>query len=760
MKILYGKTLDEREKQIVNKISLECGIMQDTARLLYYRNIDTVEKAKRFLSPGKYAFHDPYLLSDMEQAVRRIRKAKERNENVFIFGDYDADGVCATSVLYYCLKEFGIIAKTVIPEREDGYGLSVKIISELNNRQRIDLIITVDCGISDGEKIKELNKLGIDVIVTDHHEPPENLPDCIKINPKLSGQDYPFNGLCGAGVAYKLGYAIIGDNADKYLDFTALATVADSMDLVDENRDIVVEGLKIFNSDKIKTVFKYMLGENNRQITAQQTLAYTLAPRINAGGRMGDANTALRLFISEDKNEILDLTEKLNEYNVARQAECDRIYKEAKQKILAKGNEDKSVILVGDEKWGAGFIGIVAAKLVEDYRRPVIVFAGHDGYFKGSARSIEGINIYEAICATKDLLIGYGGHSQAAGLSVTKENFDKLDCALNELIGEKILQIDTTPSIFAEWNIQKPISIKFAREIDLLEPFGVGNKKPLFTTVVNGVTAYPLKSGSPHYSFKTDVLEMLDFNGESDVFPLSLPIEKTIVFEINLSVFKNRESLKGYTRCLVPNFNDFSAIDLHIFENNLKQLLTDVTPTKNDVYEKVELRTGFKTLYVVSDPKTLKKRYTLSKISTYLFEPDNKTTENCIVVSPNGVPEGYERVVYLDKPMQRLNFCGETIFDCDEIGYKALDKVSIDRSNFARVFSTLKERCRKPFANASDFYFKYVNDGDGYNFIFATVVFIELGIFKVENGVLIYDDKIKNPLTNSKVYSKICIIKG
>ena len=760
MKIVYGKTLSEKENQIVNKISLECGILKDTARLLLYREIDTVEKAKRFLSPGKHAFHDPYLLDGMLDAVKRIEFAVENKENVVIFGDYDADGICATTVLYYCLKEFGLTARTLIPEREDGYGINLNKVKNYNSEQKIDLLITVDCGISDYEKIEELKKLGIEVIVTDHHEPPEVLPNCIKINPKLKGQNYPFDGLCGAGVAYKLGTALIGEKADKYLDFVSLATVADSMDLVDENRDIVVEGLKLFNFNKIRPVFKYMLGDNNRQVTAQQTLAYTIAPRINAGGRMGDANCALRLFLTENENDIFDLTAKLNEYNIARQVECDRIYREANAKIRESNSESKSVILVGDESWSAGFVGIVAAKLVEDYCRPVIVFGGHDDFLKGSARSIEGLNIYDAICSVKDLLIGFGGHSQAAGVSVSKENFEKLDKELNEYLSDKISMLDTSPKIYVDWNIEGAISMHFAREIELLEPFGVGNKKPLFSTCVNSVIASPLKIGSPHYFFKTETVEMLDFNGESDVLPLSLPVEKKIVFELNLSVYKNRESLKGYARHVLPDYGDFTAIELDIFENNIKTLLCNEPKRKAEKNLDYKICLGHRTLYVVSDPKNLKNYNTLSKIPVNMFVCLSKNFADCVVVSPNCIPEGYEKIVYLDKPMQELDFKGESVIVSEDIGYKVLDKVSINRSDFAKTFETLKNNYGKTFVSASDFYHKHVNDGDGYNFVFATIVFIELGIFKINNGILTYDEKVRNPLTNSKVYSKICILKG
>ena len=331
MNIVYDADIKGNEKAI-KEIAFGCGILFDTAKLLYARKIDTVEKAKRFLSPSKSGFYDPYLFKNTAAIVKRIVVARENCENVLIFGDYDADGISATTVLYNSLKIFGITARTVIPEREEGYGINVeKVLSGV----KPDLLITVDCGISDYEKVKTLKDNGVDVIITDHHEPPEILPDCLILNPKVAGSGYPFDGLCGAGVAYKLGYALIGDAADDFLDFVALATVSDSMELVDENRDIVSEGLKILNGENIRPCFKYLLGENTKSITSQ-TLAFNIAPKINAGGRMGDAYSSLRLFLSDSIAEIAEKAELLKSYNVGRQVECENIYKEAKAKITAE----------------------------------------------------------------------------------------------------------------------------------------------------------------------------------------------------------------------------------------------------------------------------------------------------------------------------------------------------------------------------------------------------------------------------------------
>ncbi len=760
MKIIYGKQLTTEEFAICQQIALECGILIDTAKLLFYRDINTVEKAKTFLNPSKNGFNNPFLLNGMAEAVQRINLARENNQKVLIFGDYDADGICATAILYYCLRDFGIKAITVIPERDEGYGLNIEKITKINEQEKIDLIITVDCGISDEEKIALINKMGIDVIVTDHHEPPQERLKCIAINPKLNKQEYPFKGLCGAGVAYKLGVALIGEKADEYLDFTALATVADSMELIGENRDIVVEGLKLFNRKDVRPQFKAILAENNGRLITAQGLAYTVAPKINAGGRMGDANLALSLLLTDKESEIFDYTAKLTEYNFARQVECDKIYKEAKAIISENSLENDQIILVKNKGWQAGFIGIVAAKLTEDYSRPVIVFAEQDGKFKGSARSIEQINIFDAIASASDLLVAFGGHSQAAGISVSEENFEKLRETLNLYVKNNCEKIDFEKKFYAEWDIKDEFSLRFANEIDMLEPFGVGNRKPLFTTEVEAVTSKPLKTGSPHYTYKTDAIEILDFNGEHNVFALSLPINKKVIFETNLSTYKNKQSLKGYSKHVVVDYDDFTRLKPLIFTNQIKTLVSynNAKPTiirKNQIEE-------FKTIgtvFAVSDVDNLKFYPELSSLNISLFNLDQKNSACSIVVQPQALTEGVKRVVYLDKPLSYIS--GAELFIIpDLLGYKILDKISTDRNVFTQYFIKLKGLVGKEFIDITDFCRQYCGNDDLYQFIFATVVFMELKIFSVKNDKFIFNSNVKNPLTNSKAYSTISLINA
>ncbi len=759
MKIVYGKELSFEQESIVKDIAIECGVLYDTARLLFYRNQDSVEKAKRFLSSGVKGLNNPMLLSGMKKAVERILQARENGENVLIFGDYDADGVCASSVLYYSLIEYGVKnLRVFVPEREQGYGLNVETILAFNAQQKIDLVITVDCGVSDCDKIEDLKKSGIDVIVTDHHEPPEILPQCITINPKLSGQEYPFNGLCGAGVAYKLSSALIGNKADKYLDLVAVATIADSMDLIEENRDIVCLGLKIINDNSTQRLaFKYLLGDNAKEVTAQ-TIAYGVAPKINAGGRMGDAKTALDLFIASDPNKVFDLAVKLNAYNVARQAECDKIYNGSKAIIKKLSLNKRSIIMVKNKEWNAGFVGVVAAKLAEEFARPVIVFAGQGENLKGSARSVDGINIYDAVSSAKDLTLSYGGHSQAAGVGVSEENFLAFEKAVDNYIKENYSKIKYEQKVYADWEMESEISLQFAREMELLEPYGVGNRRPTFTLSVKSVNSQPLRNGSAHYSFNTNVIEMLDFNGQNHVSILHAPINKKLLFEVNLSSFRGRQSIKGYLRSIVCDYDDLTAVKTHVFVNELKKLIN-----QNGKIEKVENynfneHTG--TLYVLSDPNNLSAFPEVSEMPIYLFSVGVKNYTDCVVVSPTEIPEDYSKVVYLDKPLQAMSCTRNSQLISNLLGYNCINEITTERQEFIRIFNKLLTLKNKSFISTASFSEKHASGENPLQIAFVIEVFMELGIFEVKNGVFTYNEKIKNALTNSTLYSKIDLIKA
>ena len=460
-KILPEYSFSAEQLNIISVLAKETGLTEEITRILYARGVDNAQKIRRFMRPSEKNFLSPFLMKGMQEAVELITQARDEGRTVAVFGDYDADGICASAIMYYALREFGVDVHVYVPERVDGYGLSEESIDKIFEECNPELFITVDCGISCAKEAQYIYELGSDVIVTDHHELPEVLPDCVIVNPKLQ-DDYPYDNLCGAGVAFKLACALLGRAAYKYLDFATLATVADSVPLLGENRDIVTEGLKLFNN-RLRPCFAQLLGKTVESITAQ-TLAFNIAPRVNAAGRMGDAQAAFQLFISESETEIYDLAVKLCAYNTERQKCCDELYASAKQKLTEKGAYG-NVIMLSDESWNAGFVGIVAARIAEEYNRPTLLFVHHGDMLKGSARSIENINIFTALKNCSHLIEEFGGHAQAAGINIRCDAFDELESALNKEIADTYTEKDFEQLIPICEEITAPFSEQFAREL-------------------------------------------------------------------------------------------------------------------------------------------------------------------------------------------------------------------------------------------------------------------------------------------------------
>ncbi len=756
MIVNYGINLNQEEIALVENIAKECNILFDTAKILYERKIDTIEKVNNFLNPSKKQFNNPFLLNGMQDAVERINLAKVKEENVLVFGDYDVDGVCASTILYKTLREMGLHAKVIVPERENGYGLNLEIINNINETFKIDLIITVDCGVSDKDSIESLFAMGIDVIVTDHHEPPAILPNCTIINPKISGQEYPFSYLCGAGVAYKLAYALVGKMANKFLDYVALATIADSMELIEENRAIVCEGLKLINKSP-REEFKLLAGEKVKTFTAQ-TLAFNVAPKLNAGGRMGDANLSLSLLLAESSMEKYSCAVKLNAYNLARQNGTEEILKNAREIILRNKYYKDNIILLYGENWNTGFIGIVAAKLVEEFNRPVIVFAENEGNLKGSCRSIDGINIYEVLCNFQHLTLSFGGHAQAAGVTIKKEDFEEFRTKLNEYIKNII----TTELLVTKINVEKVVNekfgIRFARELEMFEPFGVANPKPLFATEIFKEDVRLLKTGTNHYTFNSSALELIYFSAKEDLNLIGYPLKKTVVFESNISTFKDREYLKGYVKQIIPCYNNLTELKPYVLREELKQLknneiaLNRLEPATEKDLEPI----GYGTIYALSDVDNLARYKELKNLPIYLFNCTRKDYKNVIIIAPNFIPEGYEKVVYLDEPFYYLNTNIKSVCFNQINGKKALNEINTDRETFSNCFRRLEKFCGMEY-NTCIINSKEENISQ---LIFCNEVFEELGIFYENFGRYEKDSSVKSSLTNSNIYNKVSLLKG
>lgn len=758
--IVYNNDYSNEQLNIISALSEKFGISFKLAKILFSRGINTEEKANRFLHPGKHNFLDPYLLKGMKEAVERIVFARDNEESIIVFGDYDADGICATTVLANVLRDFGIKrVYTVIPERSDGYGLTHDLVEKMLEECEPDLVITVDCGVSCKEEVAFIEDVGVDVIVTDHHEIPSQLPDCTVINCKLEGQDYPFDCLCGAGVAYKLAFALIGERANNYLDLVAIATIADSMVLVEENRDIVYEGLKLIRAMKNPAIKKLIEVSGLKEITSTG-LAFTVAPRINAAGRMGDANCALSLLLESDLKEIESYCNMLNDYNIDRQTECDKLLKSAKAKIVSAGLGDKVIVLY-DDNWNGGLVGIVAAKLVEEYSRPVVLFTKTDGVYHGSARSIENINIFQAVNHCKDLLIDFGGHAQAAGITVSKENLPLFAKELADYIDNNYTSDCFVSTTEVEDIINEKFTIEFAKELTLLEPFGTGNKKPVFCIKADNVNATLLKAGSPHITFRTEFIDLLYFNGIKNIDIINSPAEKHIVFEPNVSVFNGKQSLKGYVRNFEYKVVNSERLNLDCFKNYLltvfNSVVKDETIDNQPIDELIaKYRNDTATLFAVNDINSLRK-YKLGKMKCSLYAPQGKTAEAELVISLKDCDfSSIKRVIYLDVPFKNFAKVG----DCREYYVANVNSfseasLSTDRKVFADVFNIL--RFNRFYGKSSiDVALGIVDENiSQHQIIFCLEVFLELGIFTFNQGSLQFIPGVKSDLATSKIYKAV-----
>lgn len=478
----FYNTDEEQIKRISNKFNLN----ELLSEIIANRKIGSDEDIRIFLAPTRKDFNDPFLFKDMDIAVDRIIKAIDNKENVIIYGDYDVDGITSTTVLKKFLEERGLIVDTYIPNRlDEGYGLNKDAIDTIKNKKKT-LIITVDCGISAINEIEYANSLGIETIVTDHHEAGEELPNAIAvIDAKRKDNTYPFRGLAGVGVVFKVIQAIsIKLNLEekeflKYLDLVCVGTISDIVPLEKENRVIAKLGLKLLEVTKNLGLKELLKTIGYRKIDSN-TISFGIAPRINACGRMGHEEDALKLFLSDNEEEVKQITNNLNEYNKLRQETEKKIYDEAIQKIHNEGLDKANSIVVAGDNWHHGVIGIVSSKVTELYFKPSILLGFEDDIAKGSGRSVPGFDLHEALYECEELLEKYGGHEMAVGLSLKKENFEKFKQKFEEVAKNKHID-EIQPVIYIDGQITlKDMTKDIVESLEMLEPFGEGNKIPLF----------------------------------------------------------------------------------------------------------------------------------------------------------------------------------------------------------------------------------------------------------------------------------------
>ena len=536
----------ETDKEKVDELKSKYNISELLATILVNKNITTQKEINEFLNPTRNDFFDPFLMNDMDIAIKRIKKAIENQEKVIIYGDYDVDGITSITVLKSFLKDVGLDVDYYIPNRlEEGYGLNKNAIDEIAKKE-YKLMITVDCGISAIEEVDYANSLGIEVIITDHHEPGDEIPKALAVvDNKRKDNKYPFRELAGVGVAFKVSQALAQsmnireEEYLKYLDIVCVGTISDIVPLVSENRVITKLGLKLVKQTRNMGLRAIINSSGYSQINST-TISFGVAPRINACGRMGKAEQALKLLLFKDIYEVNKLTQELNSYNRERQEIEKEIFENVLTKIEQNNLAKNRTIVVGGENWHHGVIGIVSSKITEKYFKPSILLSfEEDGTGKGSGRSIPGFDLHEALMKCENCLEKFGGHSMAVGLTIKKENLEQFYKEFEKIAEENEIE-NIIPIINVDAKIElDKIDKSVVEDLKQLEPFGEANKTPTFALKNIRIDSIRALSEGKHLKLtlreNNQIINAIGFNiGElAEAYKIGDKIDIAGVLEIN-----------------------------------------------------------------------------------------------------------------------------------------------------------------------------------------------------------------------------------
>lgn len=546
------KLREKSDENIVKSLADSLNVTPILSNLLVQRKITNFHLAKAFFRPSIEDLHDPFLMKGMEEASFRLIKAITSNELITVHGDYDVDGTCAAALMYLFLKDLGARAEIYIPNRlTEGYGISKSGIEIIKTRGT-SLVIAVDCGITAVEETALAKSLGMDMIICDHHQPGNSIPDAYAVlDPIRPGCNYPFKFLSGAGVAFKLAQAVserIGKRELplKYLDLVAIAGAADIVSLEGENRILVRKGMEQVNTNPRPGIAALIrsAGMEPGNLSAGHVV-FTIAPRINAVGRLGDAIRAVDLFITTDETEAVRLAEVLEGENYQRRKIDELTFSHAIDLVENSVNLDEDIaIVLHEENWHPGVIGIVASRLVERYYRPTVMLTTVDGVAKGSARSIVGFNIYEALKKCEEILLQFGGHEAAAGLALELDKLQEFKEKFNQIVKTVVKTDDVLPEILIDTKINlAELTPKFLRILDEFAPFGPGNMRPTFLTENVRLVYNPRIVGNNHIvlTFKQEgcdrIFDSIGFNlgsyaplidKDKNLLDIVFTIEKTI----------------------------------------------------------------------------------------------------------------------------------------------------------------------------------------------------------------------------------------
>lgn len=733
----------------INSKKLE--IRDDIAQIMLNRNVENFEDMNMYINPDIKLLRNPFLLKDMKKSVERIKKAISNNEKILIYGDYDVDGVSSTSILMLYFKNIGYDEQKYtyyIPNRLlEGYGLNKEAVYKIS-KMDVDLIITVDCGITSIEEVNLINELGMDVIITDHHECQEKLPNSYSIvNHKQLDCNYPFKGLCGGAIAFKLVQAMMSkENFEKelynYIEIAALATVCDIMPLIDENRIIVKNGLDVMkksNNLGIKELLNASGIDVSKDIKIKSShLGFGIGPRINAAGRLGQSNLGVELFTTNDIAKAKQLAEELNDLNEYRQSLELEILNSVEEQIKKdKDFDNKKIVVAYGKGWQHGVIGIVASRITEKYYKPSILLGiDENGMATGSARSIKNFDIFENLNKCKNLMEKFGGHEQAAGMSIKEENLSKFKQKIEQLAFENIDETSMLEKINIEYEIkEQSMSKSFIKNLNILEPFGMKNATPIFMLRNCRIkNIYAIGKNKNHLKLtieKDGVYNCIGFRIADFINEFEINDMIDIAFNLDLNVFRGVESiqlivkdikssLKMQKKHNVQNFLIVKdLIENIIIENIQKDEEIDLNKQQNMLYNSIINRTNNRFKYVLDEfeESTL---CVVNTINGYLRAKSDmffvKNEKNQVIFLSNIDKiniKRYNKIIVYDyvenytKIKRILNKNIEIVLNVDETDFsylkKQIDSYIISRDDLKKVYLTVKKMDKKEI-NISLFY--------------------------------------------------------
>ena len=759
--------------------------------IIFSKGYTNIEDIKTFLTPTEQNFVDPFKLSGMKECVEKIKKAVEQNKRILIFGDYDVDGMSASAIMLKMLKKLGSDANYYLPNRFiDGYGLTNDVIDKINAQYAPELIITVDCGITCYEQVEYCKKLGIDIIVTDHHELPDVLPQTIIVNPKLPNQQYKFNGLCGTGVAFKIAQAMMKDDYEEFLPIAAIATIADIVPLKDENRIIVAKGLKCLNKYLpigLRLLFKQ--NKINLEKIDASDIAFKIAPKLNATGRMGDASISLKLMLETNLQKIHELIGKITECNTKRQELCNKVFDDCEEMLKDKNMSERPAIILKSENWDSGILGIVCSRLLDIYNRPVILLSQSGDTLKGSARSIDDVNIHQVLSSVHDILDVFGGHKVAAGLTLNAKHFDEFRNRVNSFMFENISSRAFVPIEYYDLELRETdLTDKFYNDLNLLEPCGCENPKPKFLVRTKHLRLHPLKPNSLHaYIGINNKLSLMFFNYVKYIGKLNFASEFEFIFELQE---KRKGGYKGIVKTFESSCDIKKSADKYLNAFKISQL--KYSNIKNEpkftYYDENELlnfivdcsTTTFGTTFVAFNCQTYKdfiNTYDLTNIFDINIMNEISTGFNCLVLCPSDLEfaKNCKKIIFLDEIydtgyLNKINEISKAqvyIPKNNENNIKLILSLNLNRMELTKFYKNILKLENSGYTGVFAVYSSMVRDCkiniSFNNFLAYFYILSELKIIKTnKKDGLFYFEINKNTKTNlntSKIYNTLNFIR-